>query len=52
MPKETKKLNLKNENVRSHGFIDFYFKIVFPSNLLVLRKFMVAFGILKLLEIS
>ena len=29
MPKETKKLNLKNENVRGHGFIDFYFKIVF-----------------------
>ena len=29
MPKETKKLNLKNENVRSHGFIDFYFKIDF-----------------------
>ena len=22
-------LNLKNENVRSHGSIDFYFKIVF-----------------------
>ena len=45
-------LNLKNENVRSHASIGFYFKIVFRQTVCSRRKSMEVFSIVVLLEIS